>query len=423
MWLLCFVVAHIIIRAWEQGRAQAGAEWRRGREHIAGEFARRMAAGEVSTPWDDPWWWAAAARRAWRSMRGRRQGSRGTALPGSSPWRRISQAARAGAARGATEGARRARERRERRRAARVAAGGGRTSRAARRAASGAGFAAGWAAGRARWRRWRPVEFVPVGVCDDCGAVCALPSMAYQRVDVGGRTETWLLCAQCRTSPAPEPAPAPAAIQVPVQGTTTAVAARAGDDPLAVEPDHGGSAKADSVPTPGASAAQAERSAVAERQLEDPALFETSPITDVPRGEVAAGASPTETSTERTGGPMTTGRVSTELDLADSGGRLPARPGEAYNYGAWQRATTSDAELLDQLGLCLEAMLSDLTAVSAGRSQVQNVTSWADRVRAEADLTRDAIEEMNRRYQPVIAAVSAAGGTDEVSNTSYYQDL
>ena len=120
---------------------------------------------------------------------------------------------------------------------------------------------------------------------------------------------------------------------------------------------------------------------------------------------------------------MTTGRVGSELELADGGGRLPARAGESYNYGAWQRATASDAELLDQLGLALEAMLSDLTAVSAGRTQVQNVTAWADRVRAEADLTREAIEEMDRRYQPVIAAVAAVGGTNEVSNTSYYQDL
>ena len=38
MWLLCFVIAHLIIRAWEQGRAQAGAEWRRGREHVAGRL-------------------------------------------------------------------------------------------------------------------------------------------------------------------------------------------------------------------------------------------------------------------------------------------------------------------------------------------------------------------------------------------------
>ena len=110
-------------------------------------------------------------------------------------------------------------------------------------------------------------------------------------------------------------------------------------------------------------------------------------------------------------------------ELIPAGGRPPARPGEAYNYGAWQRATTSDAELLDALGLALEAMLSDLTAVSAGRTQVQNVTAWADRVRTEASLTRDAIDEMDRRYKPVIAAVAAVGGTDEISNTSYYREM
>ena len=68
-------------------------------------------------------------------------------------------------------------------------------------------------------------------------------------------------------------------------------------------------------------------------------------------------------------------------------------------------------------------MLSDLTAVSAGRTQVQNVTAWADRVHAEADMTRDAIDEMDRRYRPVIGAVADAGGPEEVSNTSYYREI
>jgi hypothetical protein len=395
MWLLCFVIAHLIIRAWEQGRAQAGAEWRRGREHVAGEFARRMAAGEVSSPWYDPWWWAAAVRRAWRSMRGRREGSRGTALPGRSPWRRIAQATRAGAARGAAEGAQRARDRQQARRAARADAGGGRTSRGARRAAAGAGFAAGWAAGWAGWRRRRRVRYVPVGVCDDCGAVCALSSMAYQRVDVGGRTETWLLCASCRTGEAPAPAPAPPAVPAAAEAGPAITQGHASDGPLAVGINGPVPAHASQPPAaPGPDAA----------------------VTDIPLGELAAGDSPTETSTDG-------GHVSTELELADGGGRLPARAGESHNYGAWARATASDAELLEQLGLCIEAMLSDLTAVSAGRTQVQNVTAWADRVNAEANLTRDAIDEMDRRYRPVIGAVADVGGPEEVSNTSYYREI
>jgi hypothetical protein len=425
MWLFCFVVAYVIVRAWEQARAQAGAEARRAREHIAGEFAARMAAGEASNPLENWWWWPAAGRRAWRAMRGARQGSRNTALPGRSPWRRVAQAARAGAARGAAEGTRRASERRQGRRAARTAAGGGRTSRATRRAAasaaSGAGFAAGWAAGRAGWRRWRPVRFVRVGVCDNCGTVCALPAMSYQRVDVGGRTETWLLCADCRTGDAQGPAPAPSAVTAVVQAA--AIAGHASDGPLAFHADNGGITGADRVPVPAGDPGQPGRwPAPAGQPPEAAAPARAAAITDVPHGELAAGAVSTETSTDGNGGLMTTGRVGNELELAGGGSRLPARAGESYNYGAWQRATASDAELLDQLGLALEAMLSDLTAVSAGRSQVQNVSAWADRVRAEADLTREAIDEMDRRYKPVIGAVAAIGGPDEASDTSYYEE-
>jgi len=109
--------------------------------------------------------------------------------------------------------------------------------------------------------------------------------------------------------------------------------------------------------------------------------------------------------------------------LAVPGGNLPARTGEVYSYGSWQRATGDDGELLDQLGLCLEHMLSDLTAVNAGRTQVRQVTNYADRVRAEAGAIRQTIAAMDSRYQPVIAAVGAAGGPDEVCDTRYYEDI
>jgi hypothetical protein len=411
MMLFCLVVAYVIVRAWEQARAQARAEVRRAREHVAGEFAARMAAGEASSPLENWWWWPAAARRAWRAMRGPRQGARNTALPGRSPWRRVAQAAAAGATRGRVEGTRRARERRQRRREGRPA-GGGRTPRGTGRAAGWAGFLAGWIAGQARWPHWGRPEFMPIGVCDGCGAVCALPSMAYQRVDAGGRTETWLLCAACRAEDAPEPAPVPLVVQVAVQVNAAVNPGHASDGPLSLQADNGGITGADPVPVPAGGPGQP---APAGQPLDAAASAEAAAVTDVPHGAIAAGASPTETSTDG-------GHVSTELELA-GGNRLPARPGEAYNYGSWQRATESDAELLDALGLALEAMLSDLTAVSAGRTQTRNVTAWADRVRAEADLTREAIDEMDRRYTPVVATVAAVGGPDETSNSSYYREM
>jgi hypothetical protein len=237
--------------------------------------------------------------------------------------------------------------------------------------------------------------------------------MAYQHVDVGGRTETWLLCSACRTSPAPEPVREPLVITVTAQATAAAVAGHASDGPLALGlGDSAVITGAGPEPEPAGDTARPGQPPAAAAV---PAPAEAAAVTDVPHGAIAAGASSTETSTDG-------GQVSTEIELA-GGSRLPARVGESYNYGAWQQATASDAELLDALGLALEAMLSDLTAVSAGRTQVRNVTAWADRVRAEADLTRDAIDEMDRRYKPVIATVAAVGGPEEVSNTSYYSQM
>lgn len=418
MVLLCFALAWLILGAWEEGKAQAGAEWRRAREHVKGEFAARLEAGQAASPWQDPFWWIGAAVRSWRSMRGLRQGAQRAAQPAKTAWGRIGQAAFAGAARGAAKGAGRARGRRQVRREARNAAGGSRTGKAGRKAASAAGFAAGWAAGRASWRGFWQKLAAPVGVCDKCGAVCALPSMAYQKVDAGGRAETWLLCALCRTGKSADDTPPRAPLPVTVGHPS--------DGPEAVRQADGDAEEPGGAPEPQrAGPADLGRylrepsgdapAAVEPSSADDGEAAPTLPAADEPGGELPAGDSPTETS------PSDGGQVPSDLELPDA--RLPAaRPDESYSYGSWQRATTSDAELLDQLALALEAMLSDLTAATAGRTQVRNVADWADRVGVEAALTREAIKEMDRRYEPVISAVDGAGGPEEVSNTSYYRE-
>lgn len=109
--------------------------------------------------------------------------------------------------------------------------------------------------------------------------------------------------------------------------------------------------------------------------------------------------------------------MSSDLALPGS-----AEVAEVHSYGSWRRATASDAELTEQLGLCLDHMLGQLSAVNAGRTQVANVTAWADRVRAEADATTRTLAAMDQRYLPVIAAVDAAGGTSEICDTAYYRE-
>lgn len=114
-----------------------------------------------------------------------------------------------------------------------------------------------------------------------------------------------------------------------------------------------------------------------------------------------------------------------ELAIPGSTGNLPARPGEAYNYGAWRDAELTDAQLFDQLGLALDAMLGNLNTVNAGRTQVRNVSDWADRIRTEVTLTQEVVDEMERRYGPVIAVVAGVGGTEEISDpgSGYYEEV
>jgi hypothetical protein len=265
-------------------------------------------------------------------------------------------------------------------------------------------------------------------------------ALMRQSREVEGRIERWLVCATCASSyersREPGPAPSQVALSATITATTTttvtttvSAAVRAGI-PATAAP----AARASELAA-GDSAGITGRWLEADDEVFLSGAWGSAALPGEEPGSVPAAAIPGAGDPDRpavtghqpgvapslTGTSTDGGQVST--DLVPAGRRLPAQAGEAHNYGAWQRATATDGEVLDQLGLYLESMLSALTAVSAGRTQVQNVTAWADRVSAEASLTRDAIDEMDRRYQPVIAAVAAIGGPDEASNSSYYRDL
>lgn len=486
MWIGCFIIAYLIVQAWKQARAQAGAEYRRARAQFAADYGARLAAGEAAGP-ASGWWWPGAAIRAWQQMRGPRPGSRrARALPASTPLRRVRDAAAAGARAGAAEGAARAAARRRRRRAAR-AAGNTRGQRAAEAATGAAGYAAGRAAGGGRQRRER--RAAPMAACDDCGLICAVTALEYQPRQVGGHTEFWLLCGTCRAHADSPPAPpaddadpdhaaiTPPAVLIagtgPEPGPEYAMAVLAEEDlerwlldlnrtggPVTGQPlvsedqvfdpalvhaedrysgdyywDLPGQVPPALTPCPWLDAGLADEEladgggapvglhhcrawhlhqgrALTAGELEPEAAARFAAAIGQPAPELPPGAAP--------GGHINAG--------GDMSGDLIPHTGhgevaEAHSYGSWRRATASDAELAEQLGLCLDAMLGQLNAVNAGRTQVRNVTGWADRVRAEADATAATISEMDRRYLPVIAAVGAAGGPEEICDTSYYREI
>lgn len=438
MMLFCLVLSYVIVKAWEQARAQAGAEVRRAREHVRGQFENRMTAGAASTPWGDPWWWLAAGRQAWRARRGQRPGAkRAASLPGSTPGQRIRQAAWEGAKRGAREGAARARQKHDGRRAAGRTAGQ-RARRAAADAAGTAGEKAGYGAGYAAGAAggWRQDLFgVPAALCDDCLRLCAKTALRWADVQAGGRTERWLLCPECRAGhapagprPEPEPAEAPepgeAATVVPEPAVTAGEpgaldAAKPGPEPSAASEPDPCRTRGPAVSGPGSPDSPAPGGSIPVT----PVAGALATVAPQPRaaGELTAGE-PAEPGTA----PITgTGEDMSELAIPGSAGNLPARTGEAYNYGAWRNAELSDAQLFDQLGLALDAMLGNLNTVNAGRTQVRNVSDWADRIRTEVTLTQEVVEEMERRYGPVVSVVAGVGGTDEISDpgSGYYEEV
>jgi hypothetical protein len=204
MWLGCFIIAYFIVRWWQGAYAQAGSELRRARQAWARELRGRMDAGWQAGPGASPWWWPAAAHRAWRGMRGPRPGStRPSSLPHSTPWRRIWAAGWAHGRRGAAQARARAGGLGPGRAIAGLAAG------VAGALATAGGFAAGLLTGR---RPRRPG--LQLAACDDCGAIVNRAALIPVPRQVGGHTETWMLCPQCalaaRSQP-PGPGPQPQA--------------------------------------------------------------------------------------------------------------------------------------------------------------------------------------------------------------------
>lgn len=417
---LCLVVSWMITRAWDQAKAQAASELRRGRDWAAGEFERRMAGGASGSP-DDWWWWAHNSRKAWRAMKGPRAGaSSRSAFPNSTPGRRMRSAAWEGAKRGAAEGAGRARARKHERRRANAAAGGSRSARAgrnawrqARRAGSGAAGGAGYAYGWAGWQRRDPL-----GVCDNCQRTCTREALEPHVREGTGRT--WLLCRKCTAELAPRPPAPPAGPQIDAPSPEKLTA---GNPEEAAPSAHHGEDTPDPQPAEGGPApVTVEAEVIAGHAPGGPAHVHDG----TPAGETAAVSAPEpialpggttaspaiEGTTEGNGMPG---------EIAVRGGNLPARGGDTHTYGAQRRGHLTDAQLLDELAYYIGQMKDHLTAKNAGPAQIRNVVAWAKRMETEAALQREASEEIDRHLANVARAHDRANG--EGADTSYYEGI
>jgi hypothetical protein len=97
--------------------------------------------------------------------------------------------------------------------------------------------------------------------------------------------------------------------------------------------------------------------------------------------------------------------------------------GESYTHGQWNRAVLDIHHRLDELPTALEMMLRRLTSADAGRSQVRGVVHLHREIVAFIQQITEMLKEVNRKEQPVLDAVEAAGGPEEIAGIPYLSDV
>ena len=155
------------------------------------------------------------------------------------------------------------------------------------------------------------------------------------------------------------------------------------------------------------------------RQPVDPAAVETAWPLELDRGADAE-------LTEDHPGPGEPGpdeATTTEGDDDMTGSDLARQGGESYTHGQWADVTARIAQALDELGPALENMLGSLRAADAGRSQVTGVITLYDRTAAWAEQVRAMLADGTAREAPVVEAVTAARGPEEIAGIAYYEEV
>lgn len=97
--------------------------------------------------------------------------------------------------------------------------------------------------------------------------------------------------------------------------------------------------------------------------------------------------------------------------------------GESYTHGQWNRVVVDMEKRLDALPAVLEMMLHRLHAADAGRSQVIGVVALHDEIALYVKQVREMLAIVNRMERPVLTAVEAAGGPDEIAGISYLREV
>jgi hypothetical protein len=96
---------------------------------------------------------------------------------------------------------------------------------------------------------------------------------------------------------------------------------------------------------------------------------------------------------------------------------------DTVTHGDWVRNVGQVVQALEVIGLHQQAMLSGLTSANASRSQITDVGKWSADAGSARQYIRDWLARIDSQLAPLIDAVDAAGGVDEVADSGYFTDI
>jgi len=97
--------------------------------------------------------------------------------------------------------------------------------------------------------------------------------------------------------------------------------------------------------------------------------------------------------------------------------------GELHTQADWSSHSGAVQDQLTTITDSAENMLRCLDARQAGREHMTLAAQWADQVRTCVAYGDDVITSVNTRQDPYVNAVQGAGGSDEVAEPGYYDEM
>jgi hypothetical protein len=132
-----------------------------------------------------------------------------------------------------------------------------------------------------------------------------------------------------------------------------------------------------------------------------------------------SGQDPTDSPPDDPAGPQALPAPATPTE----GDEMSCQNGELHTQADWASQSGAIQGALGEVTTSAENMLRCLDAKNAGRGHMTAAKNWADEVASVMTLGGDVITSVNDRQDPYVNAVQGAGGSDEVADPDYYDEM